>query len=736
MNRRNFIRITSLYSGGGLLFSSIPFKSFSQTNDPFCFQPHPLIKLCDDGTIIIYVRKQEMGQGVNTSLPMIVAEEMEADWQSIKSEIAPFDYEKKDEYTTISSESVKINWEPLRKAGASAREMLMMAAAQKWNIEKQYCQAEKSRIINTLTNESIAFKDLIVAASRFPVPENPPLKNYKDFRIIGKGAKRINALEIVTGKAKFGIDVKLPGMLYALVLRCPVYEGKIKSYDAEAAKKMDGVKAIVEIKNMGTAVGGRNGIAVVADSFWTAQKARDTLKVIWDKGENGAISSEAYSKKLKQKITEAPTIIMNEKGNAEEIFTSSAAKLVAGYEFPFLSHATIEPGNCSAAFKEGKFELWGGFQAPAFVADRLPSLFGIKREDITINLTLMGGGFGRRTGIDFAAEAMQIAKAISQPVKVYWTRADDTQFSQYRPAIYHHLSASLDENNNIDSWQDQMAGTPFILKKLTKDFDNARILMEANGGPAGDLYYPTAHFKSSFYLQDPPVPCGPWRSVGYSHNNFSIECFMDELAEKASMNPLDFRIKLLDRYSNEGNSLIIGNRKLKFEPNRLIAVLQKAAGEIGWNQPRPKGHFYGIACCPYLTANSYSAHAFDISVNSKKRISINKVVAAIDCGLVIDPEGVKSQMEGALVWGLSSVLRGEITLKNGAVQQSNLKDCGILRFNELPNTKVFIIDSKEDPGSVGEVGVPSVAPALCNAIYVATKQRIRKLPISNLGYSI
>lgn len=733
MNRRNFIRITSLYSGGALLFSSIPGKGLSQANDPFCFQPHPLIKLCDDGSIIIYVRKQEMGQGVNTSLPMIVAEEMEADWQNIKSEIAPFDYEKKDEYTTISSESVRINWQPLRKAGASAREMLITAAAQQWNIEKQYCQAEKGKIINTLTSETIPFKDLIVAASRLPVPENPTLKNYKDFRIIGKGAKRINALEIVTGKTKFGIDIKLPGMLYALVLRCPVYEGKIKSYNADAARKMEGVKAIIEIKNMGAAVGGRNGIAVVADSFWTAQKARDALNVIWDEGENALVSSETYSKKLKEKFAENPTIILSEKGKAAEIFTSSSSQLVAGYEFPFLVHATIEPANCTAVYKDGKFELWGGFQAPAFVADRLPSLFGIKSEDITINLTLMGGGFGRRTSIDYAAEAMQISKALVQPVKVYWTRTDDTQYGQYRPAIYHQLSVSLDENKNILSWQHKIAGTPFILKKLTKDFDNSRILMEANGGPAGDFHYPATHFKSSFYLQAPPVPCGPWRSVGYSHNNFAIECFMDELAEKASLDPLEFRIKLLNQLENNS---IIGARKVKYEPKRLIAVLQKAADEIGWNKSKPKGHFYGIACCPYLTAKSYAAHAFDISINSKKKITIHKIAAAIDCGLVIDPDGVLSQMEGALVWGLSAVLRGEITLKNGRVQQSNLKDCGILRFNEMPKIKVHIIDSKEDPGSVGEVGVPSVAPALCNAIFSATKQRIRKLPISKFGFSI
>jgi isoquinoline 1-oxidoreductase subunit beta len=733
MNRRKFIQITSLYSGGALLFSSLPIKSSPHSSNSDYFQPHPLIKLCPDGSIIIYVRKQEMGQGINTSLPLIVAEEMEADWQTIKSEIAPFDYEKKGDYTTVASDSVGSNWEPLRKAGASAREMLVAAAAQQWNVEKQSCQAEKGKVTNVLTGETIAFKNLIAMASKLPVPANPPLKNYKDFRIVGKGAKRINALEIVTGKTKFGIDAKFPGMLYALVLRCPVYEGKIKSYNADAAKKFEGVEAIVEIKNMGPAVGGRNGIAVVADSFWTAQKARDALQVIWDEGENAEVSSDIYSQKLRQKINEDPTIILSEKGKAEELFQSSSTKLVSEYEFPFLGHGCLEPANCTAIHKDGKFEIWGGFQAPAFVADRLPALFGIRREDLTIHLMMMGGGFGRRSGIDYAAEAMQISKAVTKPVKLYWTRTDDTQFDHYRPATYHQLSASLDQNKNITSWQDKVAGTPFTLKKLVKDYDHSRILIEANGGAAGDLHYPVNDFKNSFYLQSPPVPCGAWRSVGYSHNNFAVECFIDELAVEATMNPLDFRIKLLSQFDDQS---IIGIRKLEYQPKRLIGVLRKVAEEIGWDNSKRKGHFYGIACCPYLSAKSYAAHAFDISVNRKKKITIHKIVGAIDCGFVIDPDGVRSQMEGALVWALSAVLKGEITLIDGRVQQSNLKDCGIMRFDELPNAAIHIIDSKEDPGSVGEVGVPSVAPALCNALFAATKQRIRKLPVSTAGFSI
>ncbi|HEX7844651.1 MAG TPA: molybdopterin cofactor-binding domain-containing protein [Chitinophagaceae bacterium] len=729
MKRRDFIRITSLYSGGWILSAALPLNALAQTQlDPICFQPHPLIKLCDDGSIIIYVRKQEMGQGVSTSLPMIVAEEMEADWQSIKSEIAPFDYEKKEEYRTIASDSILKNWEPLRRAGAAAREMLMAAAAQRWSIEIKDCQAEKGKIINTLTNESVPYKELIAPASKLPVPETPPLKNYKDFRLIGKGAKRLNALEIVTGKTKFGIDVKLPGMLYALVFRSPVYGGKIKSYNAERAKKIDGVKHIVEIKEMDARLRGRNGIAVVADSFWTAQKARNVLEMIWEDGINKTVTSDGYSKKLKQVITEPPIVIIEEKGNSDEVFKSASAKLEADYEFPFLAHATIEPPNCTATYKDGNYELWGGFQIPGNVADMLPALFGVKRENIKINLTPMGGGFGRRASIDNASEAMQIAKAIEQPVKVYWTRTDDIQNDAYRPAMYHKLSASLNQDKNILSWQDRVSGTPFLQ-------NIARINIEAIGGLVGDFYYPVENFKSSFHFLEPPIPCGAWRSVAYSHNNFAVECFVDELAANAGIDPFDYRLQLLSK-ANGGEIQTKLGGKLMYSPERLIAVLRKVAEEIGWHHPHPKGHHLGIACCPYLTAKSYAAHAFDISVDSKRKITIHKVVAAIDCGLVIDLDGVQSQMQGALAWGLSAALREEITLQHGRVQQSNLKNYGVLRFNEMPAVKVHIIDSKEDPGSVGEVGVPSVAPALCNAIFAATKYRIRKLPISNVGFRI
>jgi len=348
----------------------------------------------------------------------------------------------------------------------------------------------------------------------------------------------------------------------------------------------------------------------------------------------------------------------------------------------------------------------------------------------------MGGGFGRRAALDNASEAMQIARAIEQPVKVYWTRADDMQNDAYRPAIYHKLSASLDQDKNILSWQDQISGTPITFQKSTEGPDKLLINIEAIGGSAGDFYYPVKNFKSCFYFLESPLPVGQWRSVFYSHNNFAIECFVDELAAKSTIDPLDYRLKLLSQLkAGEVQTKIFG-LKLKYDPKRLNGVLNKVAAEINWHGTKPMGHYYGIACCPYLTAQSYAAHAIDISVDSKKKIIIHKVVAAIDCGLVIDPDGLQSQMEGALVWGLSAALRGEIALKNGRVQQSNLKDYGILRFDEMPNATVHIIDSKEDPGSVGEIGVPSVAPALCNAIFAATKHRIRRLPIIKEGFTI
>lgn len=739
MERREFIKLSAVYSSGLLLLQQVPLYAFNAKGDtPICFQPHPLLKLCDDGSIIIYVRKQEIGQGVDTSLPMIVAEELDARWKDVKSEIADFDYEHSDEYTTWASRSVKDNWKPLREAGAVAREMLVQAAANRWNVDTALCKTEKSKVINITSNEAIAYKDLIEDASKLPIPETPKLKNYKDFKIVGKRKKKLTINNIITGKTTFSYDFSLPSMAYALVLRCPVHDGTIINYEATKAKNVEGVYDVVKIQPMRTA-NVEEGIAVVADSFWTAQKAIDLIEVEWDYGPFKNVSSESFMQTLKENVKTKELFVINEYGSPETIYNKSNIKTELQFEFPFLAHAPIEPPSCTATYNNGNFEIWGGFQNPGLVSDGLCVSFEIDRENLQINLMTIGGGFGRRVNYDNAAEAMQLAKATGKPIKLYWSRVDDMKKGAYRPAVASTLRASLDSNNNLSSWEFKSSGSAFFVDTLGRtDVPDFALRTESAGGAGKGFYYPISHFKSSYIHEPAPVNTGPWRSIAVSVNNFSIESTIDHLARKTNMDPLQFRLNLLQEnvWASLQTKIAEKDEESIYQPSRFVNVLHRVAKAIGWDLPREKNHYYGIAGCPYFGAKSYAAHAFDISVSKNKKITIHRVVAAIDCGIVINPDGVLAQMEGAFIWALSAALRGEITLKDGVVQQATFSQYGVLRYDEMPPLEIIVIDSKEDPGSVGEIGVPSVAPALCNAIFAATGDRITTLPISKNGFEL
>ncbi|MEZ4913047.1 MAG: molybdopterin cofactor-binding domain-containing protein [Chitinophagales bacterium] len=737
MERRNFIKLSVVYSSGFLVLHHFPVYSIKAENDvPFCFQPHPLLKLCDDGSIVIYVRKQEFGQGVDTSLPMIVAEELDAQWKDVRSEIAPFEYEHKDDYVTWASCSVKDNWQPLREAGALAREMLIQAAANKWNIDTTLCITEKSKVINSVSQASIAYKDLILAASDLPIPETPKLKNYQDFKLIGKHKKKINTANLVMGKTLFSYDFSLPNMMYALVLRCPVYGGTIIKYDASEAANLKGVYDIVEIQPMPKAKV-QQGIAVVADSFWTAQKAITLIDVEWDFGKFEKVSSASFMQNLKDNIRNKELVVLDEFGKAETAYKKSKIKTELQFEYPFLAQAPIEPPSCTATYKDGKFEIWGGYQNPGLASDRLCESFNIERENLQINLMLIGGGFGRRVSFDNAAEAMQLAKVTEKPIKLYWSRMDDMKHSAYRPAVATTILASLNRHKNLKSWEFKSSGSAFMVDTwATEGVPDWAIKVEGSGGARGEFYYPVNNFKSGYFHEPAPVNTGPWRSISNSVNNFSIECTIDDLANKANMDPLAFRLHLLAENTWTKLQSKLAEKEYTYQPKRMVNLLKRVAKHIGWNSPKKKDHYYGIACCPYVGAHSYAAHAFDISVSVDKKIKIHRVVAGIDCGIVINPDGVYAQMEGAFIWALSAVLRGEITLSNGIVQQATFKQYDVLRYDEMPPLEIIIINSEETPGSVGEVGVPSVASALCNAIFSATGDRITKLPIRNNGYEL
>lgn len=734
MNRRNFIRIGSGISGGWILSQLIPAGALANEG-PDCFQPGPLIKLCSDGKIIVYVYKQEMGQGVLTSLPLIVAEELEADPSQVVAEILPYTAGNKFNYSTGGSTSVLYEYTPLRKAGATAREMLISAAAKDWGISPDNCRAQKSRVINTITNESIAYKDLITKAAGLPVPKDPVLKNYKDFSLIGKtGVKRSNLKDIVTGRMKYGLDLKLPGMLYAVIVRCPVVGGKVKSWEETSVSKIDGLVKLFEMKEMGAQLETRSGVAIVAKTRWAALQAQQRLRVEWNYPDGGLQrSSSAYFSTQAARLKSAPDVVYDAKGNVVTALPATDKDWIsASYQIPFVAHAAMEPLNCTAQFKEGKFELWGGFQNPAKTATVAAKFFGLSAKEVFINLMPLGGGFGRRLGADYSAEAMQVAQQIpGVPVQLMFTREDDMKFDFYRPASTHHLIAKLGADKKPSGWQHKIAIAPVADFLLGMKGSKNWLSMEAEGGAYGDMYYNIPSMHSAVSRTESPLVEGWWRAVNFTYNNVVIECFVDELAKKAGIDPLEYRLSLL-------KDLPAGKIKggALYEPERLAAVLSLAAEKIEWNKKRPSGRGVGIACCFYNHAKAYTAHAFEVSVNKEKKIKIHRAVVATDVGTVIDVDGFKNQVEGGFVWGLSAVLKSEITVQNGAVQESSFFDFQVCRLPDVPPLQIHVVESSREPGGAGETSVPSVMPALINAIAAATGDRIRALPIKNKGYTI
>lgn len=726
MQRRNFLKIASLTSGGWLLAQMIPLKGLANTTEPICFQPSPLIKLCDDGKIYIYVVKQESGQGVQTSLPMILAEELEANPNDIIIEPLPFDATKGGQYGTGGSTSVMTQYNNLRKAGATAREMLITAAANEWGIPSSLCRAERSKVTDTVSGKELTYAQLYAKAAKLEVPKNPTLKNYKDFKIIGKpGQKKTNIKNIVTGKYNFSIDVKLPGMLYGAVVRCPVFEGKVKSWDESSVKNIDGIVKLVEMKEMG--MNNRNGVGIIATNRWSAMKAAQQLKVNWDLGKFATANSKAYSTSLKKMLTTKPDLVVDASGQSAEMFAAnSTKKIVAEYELPFLAHATMEPVNCIAQFKDGKFEIWGGFQSPGSVSNNGSKFFGLKNTDVFINLQPMGGGFGRKLSADYGGEAMQLAThADGKPVQLLFSRAEDMKFGVFRPASVHRLQSELDEKGLPINWQHQIAIAPVMDSQGKKGNPN-NLKGELGGAADNDMYYNIPILRGAVHRAEAPLAEGWWRAVNFTYNNFVVECFIDELATAQKKDPLAYRLELL---ASKPITTISGAR---YTPHRLATVLQEAANLIEWNKKRPAGTAVGIACCFYNHAMAYTAHAFEVSVKNKTVI-INKAVCVTDVGTVIDPDGLENQIQGGFVWGMSEVLKSEITIDKGIVQQNYFRDFEVTRMGELPPLQIKIINSTEAPGGAGETSVPSVKPALCNAIAAASGLRVRKLPLKNSG---
>ena len=737
IDRRNFIKVSSLTGGGLMLGFLLPgLQSVAQTI-PDCdyFQPNTYLRIDKKGIVTLFVARQEMGQGVNTSLPMIIAEELEVDWKNVKVEIVEhgsFPLSKaifgESPHDTGGSQSIPGSWDVLRKSGAAAKAMLISSAATQWNIKPEQCAADNGEVVNTVTMARLSYGDLVCQAALLPIPAEVTLKNVKDFKLIGKEFKKKNNVDIITGKAKFGIDLKIPGMVYASIERCPVMGGSLISVDDTAAKKVTGYIKTISYPGTGMPMNVYAGVAIVATNIWAAMEARKLLTIKWDEGKKNTDNTTDLFKTFSVKAKEKPLQQVYKKEDAPGISILPSNKITAEYSGQFLAHAAVEPVNCIAEIKGDKCEIWGGFQLPDWSVNTIAADCNIKQENIKVNLTLIGGGFGRRLRCDFAIEAVKIAQQIDKPVQVIWNRADDMKFEGYRPANYHRLEAGWDEKGKLLMWNHHVLSTPIA----TVTWPGTEKATENGGGADKEFWYDIPNVYTGYTAAEFNINRSWVRGVENAQNVFAIESFIDEIAKKLKKDPLQFRLSLLDE--KPAVEVGEGGGKIKKEPQRVADVLKLAAEKIGWHQPRKKNHFMGVATHSYLSTKAFAAHAVEIEMLAPKKFRIKKIIAAIDCGIIINPDGMRNQMEGGIAFGLSQVLKSEISVINSRVKEDSFNTFEVLRFDEMPIVEVYSVTSNADPGGVGEVGVATVGPALCNAL-AAAGYRPRTQPIKKEGFS-
>lgn len=704
-SRRNFLKTSALAGGGLMIGFMLPGAArFAQAAGDF--KPNAFLRITADNQVTVICGLSEMGQGVHTAIPMLVAEELEADWSKIKVEQSPADPAFANPFlgfqATGGSSSVRVNWVPMRKAGAAAREMLIAAAAETWGASKADCRAEKGMVLHK-SGKKLSYGQLAAKAATQPLPADIKLKEAKDFKIVGKGAKRLDTPAKLNGSAVFGMDVRLPGMLTAVVARAPVAGGKVASFNADKAKAMPGVKHVVQIGS---------GVAVVADGYWNARKGRDALEVKWDDGPGASVSSEGIRRTFGELADKDGTVGLT-RGDTQAALAGAAKKIEAVYEVPYLAHACMEPMNCTAMVKPDGVEIWGSVQAPGLLQIILSQVAGVKPDQVKVNTTLLGGGFGRRFGFDFAIDAVLVSKAVGAPVHVVFPREDDIKGHHYRPAAVARFQAALDgAGNPVATRVHAVCPSISDAGHMPYDANGLKLLKGVDGFAVEGLTewpYATANLQVEWTKNEPPVGVWFWRSVGHSQNIFFVEGFVDELAVAAGRDPYEYRRALLGQNP------------------RYKGVLELAATKAGWGKPLPAGHGRGIAVGQSF--GSFTAEVAEVSVAADGKIKIHRMVCAVDCGMTVNPDIVKRQMESAIVFGLSAALFGEITLKDGRVQQANFDSYPVLRLNEMPQVEVHIVASSEAPGGVGEPGLPPAAPAVVNAIYAATGKRLRKLPL-------
>jgi len=706
--RREFLRVSIGASGGLLIGFCLPGAveaSAAQNGSATSFMPNAFVRIGADERVTVIVNHSEMGQGVYTSLPMLLAEELDADWSKVGFESAPVDPKYNHPVygmqMTGGSSSVWSAFDQFRQAGAAARAMLIAAAAQQWNMDAANCRTDSGAVLDP-SNRKLTYGQLAAAAAKLTPPAQVALKDPKTFKLIGKPAKRLDTSEKVNGKAVFGIDVKIPQMMTAIVARAPVFGAKMRTFDDSRARAMAGVRRIVAVPS---------GVAVIADSFWQAKMARDALRIDWDEGPMSSFNTNQMMQQFREQAKSAGKSVRRD-GNADAELAKAVKKVEAVYEVPYLSHAMMEPLNCAVDLRPGSCEIWTGTQFQTMDRASAAKIAGLPEEKVQIHTTFLGGGFGRRANpqSDFVVEAVHVAKAAGAPVKVVWTREDDMQGGWYRPAFLHAIAGAIDANGKPVAWRSRvvgqsiMVGTPFeaLMDLKTKGYDPSSV------EGVDDLPYEIPNLLVESHQMEVGVPVQWWRSVGHSHTAFATECFIDELATLAHQDPYRFRRALLQKHP------------------RHLGVLDLAAQKAGWAKPLPKGRARGIAV--HASFESFSAQVAEVSVTEGK-IQVHRMVCAIDCGRYVNPGIIAAQTQGGAIFGASAALFQELTFENGRLQQTNFHSFPMLRMNECPEIETHIVESTEKSGGIGEPGVPCAAPAIANAAFAATGKRIRRLPI-------
>ena len=648
VDRREFVKITSAASAGLIL--ALKVRAAEKDEYPI----GTFVQVGTDGIVTIYVAKSEMGQGVRTALPMIVADEMDADWKKVRIRQADLD-KKYGRQGTGGSGSIRTMWSPMRQAGATARTMLVTAAATKWGVDAKDCTVAKGVVAHG--SKKAAFGELAAAASKLDVPKDVALKDPSKFTIIGKKADRLDNRDLVHGKGTYGIDVRVPGMLYGAVLRAPVFGGKVASFDDTKAKAIPGVKAIVPIDPHG-AEAPWAGVGVVADSTWAALKGRDALVVKWDEGEAKSETTATLMDQMRDLVTKDGKRIRND-GDVDAALASASKKIEATYELPYLAHATMEPMNATASVTAGGIEIWGPTQFPDWWGGAAAGAVGLKPEQAKVHVTLLGGGFGRRAFPDVAVEAAILSKAVGKPVKVQWTRADDMQHDFYRPANVQRVVAALDGDGKVSAWHHRVAAAAINTYMGRGEPHESEMFNDEQ------LPLTIPNIRTEFASAKSYVPRGWWRSVENSSNAFVVQSFIDELAHAAGKDPIEFQLSLLPAGKKIENKR--GAAAYPYESDRLRRVIELVREKSNWGKPMPGLQARGFAA--WYAFLTYVAEVAEVSVDENRNLRVHRIVAAIDCGTPVNPDGIAAQVEGAVVYGLSAALAGAITIKNGAVEQ-------------------------------------------------------------------